>query len=470
MAGEDCLGLSTTKKIWALCANEKDFAMLRPLFRVALTLIVLAGSVAAIAPTTAADDQGAFHPAWTIVENRGYWGDYYYYDTSSSPGAKCVNHGSAMDMTFVGPDLYSNALHYSQPVTVRWDLYKLSSSGSATLVKRSSEYADYAYASSPAVYGYYTFSNLPIGPSYVGVARLTWYDAYGTVEGYSDALYDYYATYTYGSYKGVNDACYNPYHPTASLTPSNGIVGSTVSFSTSSFPAITSLSVKWDGTSLGSISTNSSGKALGTFKVPAAPMGTHTVRWSTGSLAAQRTFTVVPRIKIRPSANVQRGQIVNVSLRGYHARETVNIRWKKGSTFVQIAHVTTSSTGSANIDVHVPKWVPDGQTSVRGDGTYGRAQTNTVTVSGGPFSASSAKTPTPTKTATPAVTLAPTTPTPTLAAPTATPEVAPTETATATLEPTVAPAQSSETPTIDPTATTPTDSPTPEPTAQPATD
>jgi hypothetical protein len=377
-------------------AFEKELAMLRSLLRVALTLVVLAGSLAIVAPVTAADDGGTFHPAWTIVENHGYWGNYSYYDKSSSPGAECANQGTTVDITFVGPDLYANALHFYQPVTVRWDLYKLSSSGSHSLVRSSSECLDYAYDDAAAVYGYYTFYDLPIGPTYVGVARLTWYDWDNTVEGWSDARYDYYSTYVNGSYKGVKNGCSSPYSPSASLTPTSGIVGSTVSFSTSSFPANTSLTVKWDSTTLGSISTNSSGQAFGSFKAPAAPMGAHTVRWSTGSFAAQRTFTVTPRIKLTPSANVRRGQTVNVSLRGYAAHETVNIRWKKGSSWVQIAHITTSSTGSANIDVHVPTFVPDGPTSVRGDGSYGRAQTNAVTVSGGTYHPSEAtKSPTP---------------------------------------------------------------------------
>jgi hypothetical protein len=116
---------------------------------------------------------------------------------------------------------------------------------------------------------------------------------------------------------------------------------------------------------------------------------------------------------------------VNISLRGFGARETVLIRWQRGSSWIQLAQVTTSSTGSANIDVKVPTWAPDGAASVRGDGPIGRAQTNAFIVTGGPFAPATGNTPTPTATAT-------LTPTP---SPTATIELTmPAE--TATVEPT----------------------------------
>ena len=420
--------------------------MLRSLLRVALTLVVLAGSLATIAPVTAADDGGTFHPAWTVFDGDGSWGPYYDYDTSDLPGVECWNAGNTVDISLAGVSLYSYSSYSSETVSVQWYLFKVLANGSSSLVSQSSVHYRTAYYSTPANFPYYTFYDRPLGPTYIGVARLIWYNSVGNAIGFNDALYDYYSTYVDGGYYGVKDACYSPYHPTASLSPTSGTVNSSVSFSTNSFPANSSLTVKWDSTTLGSISSNSSGKSSGSFKVPAAPLGKHTVRWSTGGLAAQRTFTVIPRIKITPSVNVRRGQIVNVSLRGYAAHETVNIRWKKGSTWAHVAYVTTSSTGSANIDVRVPNYVPDGSTSVRGDGSYGRAQTNAVTVSGGTFRSSEA---TKTPTSTPS------------------PNVSPTSTATA------APTQSPEaSPTIEPTtpANTPEASPTASPTEPPSTD
>lgn len=90
-------------------------------------------------------------------------------------------------------------------------------------------------------------------------------------------------------------------------------------------------------------------------------------------------FEVAPRIKVIP-AEVSAGQTVEVSLRGFGKGETVRIRWLVDGVWVQIATVTTSNTGSANLTVTVPADVDPGANKVRGDGPQFRAQTNAVTV------------------------------------------------------------------------------------------
>jgi hypothetical protein len=121
------------------------------------------------------------------------------------------------------------------------------------------------------------------------------------------------------------------------------------------------------------------------------------------------SFEVVPRIKVNTNPAV-RGQFADVSLRGYARNETVHIRWKKGLSWVTLATIVTSSTGSANVPVKVPTWALDGPNSVRGDGTVFRQQTNVVNVQGGlyiPASVSSSAptpAPSPIPTATPAAT------------------------------------------------------------------
>jgi hypothetical protein len=95
-------------------------------------------------------------------------------------------------------------------------------------------------------------------------------------------------------------------------------------------------------------------------------------------------INVPPRIKVTTSAAV-RGQLADVSLRGYAKNETVRIRWEYGDGWKLIATVVTSNTGSANLQVTVPTWAEDGFNSVRGDGTIMRQQTNIAFVQGGPF-------------------------------------------------------------------------------------
>ena len=58
----------------------------------------------------------------------------------------------------------------------------------------------------------------------------------------------------------------------------------------------------------------------------------------------------------------------------------MRIRWLVNGSWVTIATVVTSNTGSANVDVTVPANASLGENSVRGDGTEFRQQTNAVTV------------------------------------------------------------------------------------------
>lgn len=177
------------------------------------------------------------------------------------------------------------------------------------------------------------------------------------------------------------------------------------------------------------------------FKVPALPAGTYPLKVErVDGRDAQASFTIKPRIKVIPSVEA-RGNTVNISLRGFGKQERVRIRWKRGAGFVTLTTVTTSNSGSANVDVTVPRFAPDGVQTVRGDGTANRAQTVAFSVAGGPLAAVEAKTPSK--------------PSPT-ASPTSTP------TNEATIEPTV---EITAEPTIEPTLE-PTSEATPEPTIE----
>jgi hypothetical protein len=303
-------------------------------------------------------------------------------------------------------------------------------------------------------------TGVDLGSTIVATVEIMWFDGSMNVQGSVVLLYNQYQTTRLGPPDvalRVTDACYPALPALASLDISQGTVNQSIPFTIHRFPQNPAVTIYFDGQQIGSVGTNHYGTGVGSFTVPAAPKGQHTVKFYRFGRQASDTFTIKPRIKIIPSSNIARDQTVNVSLRGFVKQEVVRIRWKKGSSWVQIAQVTTSNTGSANINVKVPKFVPDGPTSVRGDGDKGAAaQTNAVTVSGGPFSSSAAKaTATPTKTATPrpSPTSIPATATPTSTiAPTqavALPSATETPTETAIPEPTIAP---TETPTLEPTA------------------
>ncbi len=63
---------------------------------------------------------------------------------------------------------------------------------------------------------------------------------------------------------------------------------------------------------------------------------------------------------------------MDVSLRGFGRVEVVQIRWLINGSFVPVGQVTTSNTGSANIDVTIPTGAVGGANTVRGDGPLPR--------------------------------------------------------------------------------------------------
>jgi hypothetical protein len=445
--------------------------------RIALRLILaavllstfLGGLAISPGPARGSSGDGSFTTAEAVLSQSGTHGNWAMKEPPGFPPVTCtyssVNSGFNV-IRVLSPIVFPSAGSSSQAVRITLFINRRLSDG--RLMPVDADNVDGVVTNREPDLGVTSVFAEDLGSTFVVTAHIGWIDN-DVEQGSVDLLYTQYQTTLTGSPNQtfpVTDACFPPLPASAQLEVNQGIVGSSLAFRIFRFPHDPAVGIFFDGKKIGSVATNDSGIGTGSFIVPAAPLGSHTVRFFRFGRNATATFTIRPRIKVTPSLTA-RGHTVNVSLRGYAAHETVRIRWKKGSSFAHIATVTTSSTGSANIDVHVPTFVPDGPTSVRGDGTIGHAQTNAVTVSGGPFSGSTVKaSPTPAKTITPTPTATPApvtaTPQPTatdspteqVQTETATPTETPvTETATAeptdTATPTVEPA---ETPAIDPTA------------------
>jgi hypothetical protein len=313
------------------------------------------------------------------------------------------------------------------------------------------------------------FPYLPAGPDYVLAYAVAWLSQSGTVDGKAVARQSQYITTLNNTGIPVlfdQPICGSSFPPSATLSATSGTVNSPVSYQLKQYPLKVAVAVKWDGATIATVSTTKEATATGSLLIPAAPMGPHKLSFTYGHWNASQTYTVKPRIKVIPSTGLKRGQTVNVSLRGYAKYEVVRIRWKKGTSWVELARVTTSGTGSANVNIKVPTFAANGQNSVRGDGSFGHAQTNAVTVVVSSASVLAQPTATPTKTPSPTPTAIPATATPIPTSPasptvevatpeaTATPSVAPTETATPSPSPeyTETPMPVTETPTPQPTA------------------
>lgn len=173
--------------------------------------------------------------------------------------------------------------------------------------------------------------------------------------------------------------------PAIELDKTRATVGSSVIFTITNFPINTDVTVTWrrPGGSqvvVGNATTDENGRVVGTITVPATEGGNlNRITIAGGGVSVATSFEVAPRILITPQT-VSPGQGVSVSLRGYGKQETVRIRWRVAGVWIELATVTTSNTGSANLVVNVPNNADIGQNSVRGDGTVFRQQTNAVTV------------------------------------------------------------------------------------------
>lgn len=159
-----------------------------------------------------------------------------------------------------------------------------------------------------------------------------------------------------------------------------GTVNSTLRVELAGFPADAYVELAFAGATVATMTTGGDGTATTWFVVPAKPQGVYQIRAVGGAADVVATYAIAPRIKVMPGA-AGPGDQVAVSLRGFGRNEQIRIRWLVDGRYVQVGLVArTSNTGSANLIVTVPAGAPPGLTSVRGDGTLARAQTNAVFV------------------------------------------------------------------------------------------
>ena len=174
-----------------------------------------------------------------------------------------------------------------------------------------------------------------------------------------------------------------------------------------------------------------------------------------GAWKASGPLNVNPRLRVSPTSADQGAQ-VSINLTGFHAKEVVTLKWKKGSTWVTVANTTVSSQGTRNKTVTVPSWAPAGTSTIRGIGAAGSdARTigltvtemgTTATVPAATVPGSPQQTPVPTPTVEPSATLDPA---PTIEL-TVTPDLTPSPAPDPTLVPTEPPVATS---TVEPVPT-----------------
>ncbi|HKG25823.1 MAG TPA: peptidoglycan recognition family protein, partial [Thermomicrobiales bacterium] len=245
--------------------------------------------------------------------------------------------------------------------------------------------------------------------------------------------------------------------PKLHLSKVGGVPGTKITFDVAGFPANTSVAIQWDNVTKLNVTTDGTGKAAGTYTIPSAIKGGHTVRALAGSKSATAAFEIVPNFTVSPTSG-PRGTYLVTTVRGFGAGELVAIQWLRDGTWIHQKYLTTSSVGTATFDqIRIQSWA-SGTVKIRAIGPSGQVQ-RTITVTTTQATGVDETTPTPRPSETPqppaenTATPEPTATNPPAPEPTDTPTQTPTETPTP--EPT-------ETPTPEPTPTeTPTEEPTP---------
>jgi hypothetical protein len=178
--------------------------------------------------------------------------------------------------------------------------------------------------------------------------------------------------------------------PSVTVEPLAATVNGTMSFEIANYPPNSTVAITWrrlNGVllAMGSVMTDANGGAIGEITVPATPGGPGQIlTFTSGAVSQQVLVEVKPRIKVTPSP-AGRGDVINVSLRGFARQEPVVIRWRVGTSgpFQTIASGQTSNTGSANILITVPTSAVDGTYQVRAESASFNQQTNVFSVLGG---------------------------------------------------------------------------------------
>lgn len=143
--------------------------------------------------------------------------------------------------------------------------------------------------------------------------------------------------------------------PELLLSATRGQVYSPLRVHVRHFAPDTRVAIAFAGARVLTVTTNEDGSARGSFAVPRAPAGVHSVRADAGQDAASARFRVLSSVTLSP-ATVEAGETVTLTVRGFGAGATVTIRlYGLGSTtrYAELGRVQTSSTGTGQAVLRV---------------------------------------------------------------------------------------------------------------------
>jgi hypothetical protein len=164
-----------------------------------------------------------------------------------------------------------------------------------------------------------------------------------------------------------------PSPPSMSLGTSKGNVGSSFAVAGQLFNPSSTITVKFDGTAVGTVQSSTNGSFSYSLTVPQADAGTHIVTATDGINSVSKSFTIVPKITEKPTSGAP-GASVAISGTGFAAHTTITVKFN-GNV---VATTTSSSLGAFSTSYNVPSLANGKYTVSASDGSNSASATFTV--------------------------------------------------------------------------------------------
>jgi hypothetical protein len=161
---------------------------------------------------------------------------------------------------------------------------------------------------------------------------------------------------------------------TATVSPTSGPVGTTVTAKGSGFKANGTVSINYNNVQIGTVTASGLGNFSTNINIPAAGTGSHPLVLSDSSNTQSFTFSVTPTANPMTPTTGPIGTSVTFSGSGFGSSKTLNVTYD-GNPVTLTPVSTTDATGTFNVSFKIPVSKSGNHTIIVSDGTT----TNTYT-------------------------------------------------------------------------------------------
>jgi len=162
------------------------------------------------------------------------------------------------------------------------------------------------------------------------------------------------------------------------LSPTNGVIGSTVTVTGSNFGASKTITIRFDNSNISTnpvtVISTGTGSFAATLAIPSnAIAGSHTVSATDGTLMASGIFNVSGSsiVTISPTSGAV-GTMLTVTGSGFSGNGVVTIKFDSTTLVTSPASITTSSSGTFSATINVPTGIATGSHTISATDSSGR--------------------------------------------------------------------------------------------------